>query len=87
MSEGDTWDAASIRLRMVDQNGNLCPYYQEPVTLTASGAIELIGSSLTSFKGGMTGSYVRTTGKTGEGKLTVTTESETQEFRFLVERA
>ncbi|MBR5116757.1 MAG: glycoside hydrolase family 2 protein, partial [Lachnospiraceae bacterium] len=87
LSEGDTWDAASIRLRMVDQNGNLCPYYQEPVTLTASGAIELIGPSLTSFKGGMTGSYVRTTGKTGEGKLTVTTESETQEFRFLVERA
>ncbi len=85
LNEKDSWDAASVRLRMVDQNGNLCPYYQEPVSLTASGAIELIGPSLTSFKGGMTGTYVRTNGRAGEGKLIVTTETETQEFRFLVE--
>ena len=87
LKEQDAWDAASVRLRMVDQNGNLCPYYQEPVALSASGAIELIGPSLTSFKGGMTGTYVRTAGRAGEGMLKITTENETQEFRFLVERA
>lgn len=67
----DCYDVASIRLQMVDQNGNLLPYYQEPLIIEATGAIELIGPSNISLHGGMGGTYVRTKGVAGSGKLKI----------------
>ncbi len=69
LTEGETYDVAAIRIRAVDANGNLLPYYQEPVTLRACGAIALIGPETISLKGGYGGTYVRTTGTIGEGTL------------------
>lgn len=31
LTEGSTFDAAAVRIRMEDQNGNLLPYYNGPV--------------------------------------------------------
>lgn len=67
--EGETYDVAAIRIKAVDANGNLLPYYQEPVTLRASGAVAIIGPDTISLKGGYGGTYVRTTGRIGEGTL------------------
>ena len=46
-------------------------FYNDPVTLIAEGEIELVGPPMTAFQGGMTGTYVRTKGKSGKGKLKV----------------
>ena len=69
--EGDTYDAAAVRIRAVDEYGNLAPYRQEPVVLKCSGSIELIGSEIISLKGGSGGCYVKTCGKGGRAKLSV----------------
>ncbi|MCF0116229.1 MAG: glycoside hydrolase family 2 protein, partial [Erysipelotrichaceae bacterium] len=68
--EGDTYDVASIRLRAMDEHNHLLAYYQEPVSFEASGAIELIGPKVSSFRGGSTGTYVKSV-KPGKGVLTL----------------
>ncbi len=74
LREGASYDVAAVRLRALDSDGNICTYYHEPVTLSAEGAIELIGPSVISLKGGCGGTYVKTTGKAGSGKLKVNDE-------------
>ncbi len=69
LTEGETYDVAAIRIQAVDANGNILPYYQEPVTLRTWGAIALVGPETISLKGGCAGTYVRTTGAIGEGEL------------------
>lgn len=71
LKEAETYDVAAVRITAVDEDNNLLPYYQEPVTLTTWGAVELIGPSVISLKGGSGGTYVRTKGITGEGGLRV----------------
>ena len=70
--EDNSYDVASVRLSVVDQNGNVQPYCQEAVVLTCEGDIELIGPSAVSLKGGFAGTYVKSVGKEGSGALKVT---------------
>jgi beta-galactosidase len=69
--EGDTYDVASIRFRAVDTHGNLLPLFMEPVTLAVEGSLELIGPASTALRGGLGGTYVRSCGQTGPGRLTL----------------
>lgn len=71
LCEGDTYDAAAVRIRAVDEYGNLAPYWQEPVILKCSGPIALIGPEIISLKGGSGGCYVKTCGSAGTAKLCV----------------
>lgn len=71
LKEGESYDVAAIRISAFDDDGNVCVYYNEPVVLRTEGAIELIGPSVISLKGGCGGTYVKTTGCTGKGSLTV----------------
>ena len=71
LCEGHSYDVASVRITARSDSGNLLPYYQEPVTLTVSGDIALIGPSVISLKGGMGGTYVKTLGRAGQGTLTI----------------
>lgn len=64
--EDYTYDVAEVRIQAVDQAQNVLPYYQEPLRLETSGAIQLIGPEIISLKGGMGGVYVRS--KLGEQK-------------------
>lgn len=85
LAENETYDVASLRLRMKDENGNLLPFYQEPVKLRAEGAVSLMGPEIISLKGGMGGTFVRTNGGHGKGVLTVTAEGTEQKIEFVVE--
>lgn len=71
LCEGDTYDAAAVRIRAVDEYGNLAPYWQEPVILKCSGPIVLIGPEIISLKGGSGGCYVKTCGSSGSAELCV----------------
>lgn len=71
LCEGDTYDAAAVRIRAVDEHGNLAPYWQEPVILKCSGPIMLIGPEIISLKGGSGGCYVKTCGSSGSVELCV----------------
>jgi beta-galactosidase len=81
LSEKNTYDVATIRIRAVDQNNNILHYWQEPVFLETTGPVEIIGPKVLSLKGGMGGTYIKTIGTTGEATLKVKTE--TGEFKTL----
>ena len=71
LHEGDTYDMAAIRIRILDANSNLAPYNQIPVSFETEGDIELVGPSICTAEGGMCGTYVKTTGRKGKGSLVI----------------
>ena len=74
LKEGEGYDAAAIRVRVLDGNGNLAPYAQLPIRFAVSGGLQRIGPDVAAAEGGMTGTYVRTVGHGGEGLLTISSE-------------
>ena len=86
LHEGDTYDMAAVRIRLLDEYGNLTPYAQLPLQLEAEGALELVGPALVTAEGGMTGCYLRTKGEKGEALLRVRcAQTEELTLRFTVE--
>ena len=71
LHEGNSYDVAAVRVRAVDENGNLLPYSNEAIKLTAEGPIEFIGPDILALRGGMAGFYVKTTGEKGAAKAII----------------
>ena len=71
LKNGDTYDMAAIRVRIVDEWGNVAPYAQLPVTFLPEGPVALCGPDTTTAEGGMCGTYLRTTSDAGEAFLMV----------------
>lgn len=69
LHEGNTYDVAAVRISALDENNCLAVYCQEPVKLQCSDGISIIGPDVISLKGGSSGTYIRTTGKTGTAEL------------------
>lgn len=69
--EADTYDMACVRFMSVDGGGNPLPYDMEVVEMDVEGPIEIIGPKQIALRGGMGGTYVRTAGRTGTGRLTL----------------
>ena len=63
-------DAVRVIARMLDQNGNVLPFYEEPVQFTLEGPGRIIGPSLQSFKGGVTGFWLEAGDTSGTITLT-----------------
>lgn len=74
LTEGDTYDMAAVRIRILDENSNVAPYAQLPVKLSVSGAAELVGPNVVTAEGGMCGTYIRTVGEKGTATVTVSTD-------------
>lgn len=71
LTEENSYDVALVRIRAVDQNGNVLPFFNEPLRLETEGDIQLIGPDCISLKGGMGGAYVKSLGRSGRGSLIV----------------
>lgn len=69
LTEHHSYDAALVRIRAVDDHGNVLPFYQEPVHLITEGDISIIGPDTIALQGGMGGTYVKSTGRSGRGAL------------------
>jgi beta-galactosidase len=83
--EDTSYDVAAVRILDKDENGNVLPFSNDPLCLSTIGPIEIIGPSIISLQGGMSGTYVRTTGKKGDAKLIITPqqgESKIVEFKI-----
>ena len=86
LREGDTYDMAAVRVRILDEFGNVAPYAQIPVTFTLEGEVELVGPKVACAEGGMTGTYVKTIGKPGTARLTIeTAQTQPVSITFAVE--
>lgn len=84
LHDEDTYDVASIRIMVKDQNNNIVPYYNEPFELINDDLLDIIGPKLLSFKGGFSGTYLKTKKKKGISKLIIKTPFETKEIEFSV---
>ena len=69
LTEQHSYDVALVRIRAVDDHGNVLPFYQEPVRLIAEGDISIIGPETIALQGGMGGTYVKSLGRSGQGTL------------------
>ena len=86
LREGSSYDMAAVRIRVLDEYGNPAPYAQIPVQFTLDGPAELVGPAVVTAEGGMTGTYIKTTGRSGEVRLTLTTDqTEPVTLEFTVE--
>ena len=86
LCEGDTWDAAAVRVRILDEYGTPAPYAQLPVRFSLTGAAALIGPDTVTAEGGMTGTYVRTVGESGEAILRISAVGlPEEEVRFSIQ--
>ena len=73
--ERESYDVTALRIRGVDEYGNTLYFSSEPVKVSVSGPLEIVGSDLVSLKGGMGGLYLKTTGKSGTARVTLTSAS------------
>ncbi len=88
LREGDTYDAALVRLAMEDQNGNVAPFWQGDVEVDIAGPLELLGPARPKLRGGLGGLYLRTLGEAGEAIVCLQTEqTEPVELRFIIKKA
>ena len=89
LTEGEVYDMAAVRIRLLDEYGNLAPYAQLPVTLSVTGEAEIVGPSAVTLEGGSAGTYLRTTGNEGAATLTISAagvEPVNIEFKIKKER-
>ncbi len=71
--EGSCYDMSAIRIQVKDEYHNLASYAQLPLNLITTGPIEIVGPNTVVTEGGMTGTYIKTTGEEGEAILTIST--------------
>ena len=74
LKEGEVYDMAAVRIRLLDEYGNVAVYDPIPVTIMAEGPVEIVGPSVTVLEGGMGGTYLRTTGSSGTARVTLFTD-------------
>ena len=78
-------DTVRVVVRVLDQCGNLLPFFEEPVSLVLEGPGRIIGPSDHTLKGGATGFWIEAGDETG--KLTLTVKSrrfDTQTVTFTI---
>ena len=85
LKEGISYDVSAVRIRAVDENENVLNYYNEPVHFEVEGPIEIIGPDIVGFSGGMTGTYIKTTGAAGRGVLRIFSGGKQTELIYEVE--
>ena len=86
LSEKTSYDVAVVRIRAIDENGNLLPYSNEAIKLTIEGPLEIIGPDITSLRGGMSAFYLKTIGEKGKARVTIScsrVETQTLEFEII----
>ena len=71
LTEGASYDMAAVRIRLLDEWGNVASYAQLPLHFALSGPIQLAGPDRAAAEGGMGGCYIKTTGESGRGMLVI----------------
>ena len=72
--EKATYDVTRVELRALDQNGNQVPYANNAVSVTVDGPAKIIGPDKFALIGGDRAFWIRTAGKSGEIKVTVSAQ-------------
>ncbi len=74
LHEGETYDMCAIRIQIKDENNNIAPYAQLPITIQTSDNLEIVGGNIVVCEGGMSGTYLKTNGNVGIGTVTLSSD-------------
>lgn len=74
LKEAETYDVTRIVLRALDENNNLLNYSNDAMIIFTEGPIEIIGPKCIALIGGTRAFWIKTTGKTGTGIVTIKSE-------------
>ncbi len=74
LTERESYDVTALRISAIDENGNTLVFSGEPVKISVSGPVEIIGPDTVPLRGGMTGVYLKSVGKPGRASVTVSSE-------------
>ncbi len=88
LNDTDCYDMAALRVRLLDEYNNPAPYAQLPVRFSLEGPAALTGPDTVTAEGGACGTYLRTLGRAGQVRVTVScpqTESVTVDFTVKTE--
>jgi len=86
LHEGDRYDMAAVRVRIVDEYGNPASFAQLPLHFDLIGAAALCGPADVTAEGGMTGCFIRSVGRSGSALLRISSpQTEAVEIEFTVE--
>lgn len=83
LREGDTYDVCRIVIKHTDEAGNILPFSNEAVSLASEGEGEIIGPERFALIGGARAFWVRSVGRSGKFRITVSSErfpAQTVEF-------
>ncbi|MDO4500229.1 MAG: glycoside hydrolase family 2 TIM barrel-domain containing protein [Erysipelotrichaceae bacterium] len=69
--EDKSYDVSAVRFKVLDENNNIASYANEVLYLSCAGNVEIIGPDVVALQGGMGGTYIRSTGKSGTGTLVI----------------
>jgi beta-galactosidase len=75
LREGVSYDVALVSVKALDENGNVLPYANEPISIKVEGPALIIGPEMTALRGGMGGFYLKSVGKKGRARVTVSSPS------------
>lgn len=67
----DTYDAARISIKHIDENGSIMQYSNRVITIETEGPIKVLGDSHQSLLGGQLSLYVESLGQKGVGKIII----------------
>ncbi len=85
LCEEHSYDVAAVRVKAVDEFGNILPYFNDVVTFDVKGDAEIIGPKTVALSGGMGGTYIKTLGKAGKAKLKVKApQAKTVDIEFTI---
>ncbi len=71
LTEDTTYDVATVNITAVSGEGNPLVFAGDVVSFSTRGPVQLIGPKAVPLRGGMTGTYVKTTGRNGKASLTI----------------
>lgn len=74
LCEGDTYDVCRVVIKHTDETGNILPFSNEAISLSPDGEGEIIGPERFALIGGARAFWVRSVGRSGKFKVTVSSE-------------
>ncbi len=68
---GESYDVSTVRVKVINQHGEMLPYYQGVINFEISGSAEIVGEKSVCGIGGGVATYVKTVGETGSATLKI----------------
>ena len=81
---GETYDALSIHLQHIDENGSTMQYSNRVIKVESSGPIKVLGDQYQALLGGQLTLYVLSEGKKGTGKIKISLDNISKEISINV---